>query len=116
MSISDWQSKLEAQSVTILDSQTTSSAVDLYGTNVVGIIVPSGFDGATITFKGSTSIDGTFYDLFNSNDVQLTVNVTAGRMYQFNSADLAAIQYIKLVSDSAQSGDTALTLITRSLS
>ena len=53
--------------VTIANAATTSDAIETGGMNLVGIIFPPAFTGATITFTGS--VDGTNY---------LTMKDTAG--------------------------------------
>lgn len=100
---------------TISSGQTVSDEMELRGTYLVAMILPSTFDGTTMTFKGS--IDGTnFFDMYNAGGVQMTSTVAASRWIPFSPQDFAGCNFIKLVAGTAQSTtDTLIQLITRPL-
>ena len=98
---------------TILDSATESAAIDLSGTTLTSIAFPSTFDGATVTLKAASAAAGTFVDVYAANGLQLTINASASQIVVIEPAKVAGLQYIKLVADTAQTGDSTLTLMTR---
>lgn len=98
---------------TIADSATESGAVDLSGTTLSAITFPSTFDGADITLKAATTASGTFVDVYDANGLQVTLSGAPSRIVAVEPAKLAGLQYIKLVADTAQTGDTTFTIITR---
>lgn len=97
--------------VTIADGATESSAADLQGTSLVGMVIPAAFDGASMTFKVSS--DGTTYQTFkNLAGTTATAVVAASNSYGIVPADFAGWRFIKLVADTAQTGATVITLQT----
>ena len=121
--------------VTIPVGQTISSAVDIQGANICGIILPEGLTAANIQFGLSDSKDGD-YILATANDTssppiekvfQITIpsvltapttipasQLAAGRWFPVKPSDFAGAQYIKLLADTAQLTNPAIfTLITR---
>lgn len=101
--------------VTIGDGETISSAVDIFGTSVVGVIVPAGFAGTEITFLAATTESGNYYAVKNSSDSAVTLTCQADAYYVFYPSDLAGVRYLKLVAGTTQTEDVILTLITRPL-
>jgi hypothetical protein len=100
--------------VTIASSGTTSGAIDLQGLGLVGIIMPAAFTGTTISFQLSND-NTTFYDVYNTDNVQLKVTVTQGRAYLLTPGDLIGVRYLKIKSGSTESGSRTITLLTRTL-
>ncbi len=100
---------------TVAATGTTSGAVDLSGTDLVGIFVPSTFDGTTITITASTAIDGTFVAVQDGDGSTFTLTTTASRYVPVkNLALISGLRYIKLVAGSTQNTtDTVFTLALR---
>lgn len=100
---------------TVAVSGTTSGAVDLSGTDIVGIFVPSTFDGTSITFTASTTIDGTYVAVQDGDGSTFSLTTTASRYVPVkNLALISGLRYIKIVTGSSQtSTDTVFTLATR---
>lgn len=110
----------ETKSAIIADSGTTSAEVDLspYGHTLVGIIVPSTWTTASISFTASHRSGGTFYPVYNAAGAALaTGSITGGTAVwiALDPADFAGIRFIKLVASASQSGGDTLTLITRAV-
>lgn len=104
------------KTVTISDTEATSDAVDLGGNTLVGITIPTGFDGTAITFSVATSIDGTYRSWYKDGSA-LSKTVTANIATALDPADFAGVRYLKIVSGTNQSsGDVTLTLHTRPVS
>ncbi len=99
---------------TVASSGTTSEAIDLAGTDLVGIFVPSTFDGTTITLQASTAIDGTFVEVQDGEGSALTITTAASKFAPIpNLATIAGIRYLKLVTGTSQS--TTSTVFTLAL-
>lgn len=101
---------------TILDGETESNPVNLFGTSLLAIMTDSNLSGTSFTFKASNAIDGTYLELRNMlNGEPLTAIMSDSGFHATSPIDFAAVQFLKIVSNTTQSGDTDLTLITRGL-
>ncbi len=107
----------QTATITIATSTTVSAAVDLYGTQLVGIFVPSTFDGTGITISASTAIDGTYVDVQtdHTSATAYPITTTASRYIPLdNLAIPEGLRYIKLTTGSAQTTtNTIFTLATK---
>lgn len=93
-------------SLTIASSGTTSSACEVGGFALLGLVMPGTFTGTTITF--TVSHDGTTYQaLYDDTNTQVSMTVAASRSYQLPLA-LAAWPYFKIVSGSSEGGARTL--------
>ena len=99
---------------TIASGQTESSPIDVYGTTLKTIFLPSAFDGTSITFQ--VSYDGTtYYDYYNVDNQAVTVTCSANRAYGWLANDFYSIRFLKLVSNATESADRIITLILGSI-
>ena len=115
----DFQSKLcydKTATITIADSTTVSNAVDLNGTKLVGIFVPSTFDGTAFTFTACDTVGGTYLavQIDHTSSAAYTVTTTASRYVPLANLDIpAGLRFIKIVTSSAQTTtNTIFTLAT----
>ena len=117
MSSRDFAPKINSDlSVTIAVGQTVSSAVDLYGTALVGFITDANLTGTALTLQGSDSLTGTYKPIaLLSTGVNIAGVVTINNYYILETTiDLSAVRFLKIVSGSAQSTNpTTITLITK---
>lgn len=86
---------------TVASGQTDSAQVDLAGLSNLGVLVPSTFDGTTISFKVSNAAAGTDYPLYDITNTLVSMTVTAGRAYDL-PGELMVWRYVKIVCGSAQ--------------
>lgn len=97
---------------TVADSGTVSTAVDIGGYRYVGVVVPAGFEGTTITFQ--VSADGTTYvplEVAAGTAVSFTTNASSG----FSLGDeIRPWAYMKLVCGTAQTGAAVFQLSLKS--
>ena len=100
-------------STIIVDNETESDAIDLSGTTLVAIAFPAEFDGTKLTLKAAQTSDAAYVNVHESNGLALTIAGTASQIVTIEPAKLAGLQYIKLVADNAQAGDSIFTLMTR---
>jgi hypothetical protein len=99
---------------TIANGQTVSSAVDLGGTTLCGLMMPAAFTGVALTFQGS--IDGTNFAIVKGSDGNdLSLTVAAARYVKLNPVDFYGLRHLKLVSGSAEAAARDITLASRPL-
>ena len=105
--------------IVIATSTTVSPAVDLYGTQLVGIFVPSTFDGTGITISASATIDGTFVAVQtdHTSSTAYPITTTASRYIPLgNLAIPTGLRFIKLTTGTVQATtDTVFTLATKAM-
>ena len=101
---------------TIAVSGTTSNALDIKNWTPVGMVLPSSFDGTTITFTASDSEGGTYVPVYDKTGTQISYTVAASRAIKIVPEDLAGFEFIKLVAGSSQTTtDTEITLVLKAL-
>lgn len=103
--------------LTVADSATTSGAFIASGEVTFGLVVPSGFDGTTITFTVSADdpahvaeADATYQALYNASNVQVSMTLAASRSYDL-PAELSAWPRWKIVTGTAQTNATVFTVV-----
>ena len=102
---------------TIATGAAQSAAVDLSGFTLVGMHIPSNFDGTTITVQVSPTLGGTYQNAqaASSASTVYTITVAAGQYVPIeNIAIVAGWQYIKLTAGTTQTTtDTIIPLAVR---
>lgn len=93
------------ETLTILVGQSESEAINIHGTNLASLRIPSDITGDYIHFLVSDSINGT-YEVLQTNvpktDVtdpikfNVGINVDGGGSFAFGAADLSAWQFLKI--------------------
>jgi hypothetical protein len=96
--------------VEIESGSDTSPAFAYGGGFPRGLVMPSAFDGATISFLGSNERDGTFVPVYDDAGAQVSVAVAAGRYIALNKSSLMGIPWIKIMAASSQSAKRSLFL------
>jgi len=106
-------------SATISSGGNLSGAIDLNGLSLVAIIMPSAFDGTTLTFQASHN--GTnWFELHDAAGNAITVTVGANRYIQLDWQRFLGIRYIRIRSGTAsspvnQTAARTLHLVTRAI-
>lgn len=107
--------KYEANVVTpiavVLEAgETQTEAINIYGTTIVGLIVPTGMDNTEISF--SVSVDGVnFYELRDENNTVIGIIIDASAAaYSIDPPNLYPWRFVKLVVDLAESEDKNFTV------
>lgn len=102
---------------TIGTGTSVSGAVDVHGTNLVGIIAPAGWDAAALTMQ--VSVDGsTWFDLFDTSGAEVSIVVTAGKFIGIPATALSGLDFVRLRSGTTaaavnQTADRAFTLVSK---
>lgn len=106
--------------IDISTSTTVSNAVDLYGTTLMGVFIPSTFDGTTFTISVATTLDGTYYPVQSATTASTpwTATVAASQYVPIvisgNNNPTMGWRYLKITAGTEQeTTDTVLTLATK---
>ncbi len=115
----DYQPRLNydlAATINIALSSTTSGAVDLHGTQLVGLFVPSGFTGTQLTFAIASTPGGVYIpvDIDNTSANPYIVTTAGGKYAPITNPDVfRGARYIEVLSSSNQTSSVILNLATR---
>lgn len=80
---------------------------------LVGLIIPTTWNGATLTFEAATSKSGTYFPVRQPDNVGALVTIagTAGTYVPFIVTEMLGLQYFRLVSNVAAVSTTIFTLV-----
>jgi hypothetical protein len=81
--------------VTIASGQSLSPAAQVGEKEIVGVIIPSSWTAANLTFQGSIDDGATFNNVFDSAGTELTITVGASRYIVFTESLLTAFKGIR---------------------
>lgn len=106
-------SKIKTFILTILDSNDISDSLDLQTHLIVGILVPTTFSGGEISFQ--ISYDGiNFEPVFDTaNNLVKISTPSLPRFYGIVPQDFTYLGNFRIKSDTAQTGDSEITIVTR---
>jgi hypothetical protein len=97
------------EDVAIANGTTTSDAIRTAGFAIFGLVMPTAFTGASISF--TVSHDGTTYQaLYDTTNTLVSLTVSASRSYDLPTA-LAAWSYFKIVSASSEGAARTLYVV-----
>ena len=98
----------------ILDTEATSEGIEINGALLVAVSTDAAYDGTSLQVQASA--DGvTFQDLYDDDGNLVTIVTDADRWTRVLPQEFAGLDWIRFVSDAAQSGaDTTLGLKIRS--
>jgi len=99
--------------VTIANNTNQSTSVDLSGLCLVGIHVPTGFDGTALTFQ--TSLDDATYVDVNVNGTAYQITVAAAKYEVVDYTKFLGVRFLKITSGTTQSPAAVLTLAARNI-
>lgn len=90
--------------LTVANGATVSGAADLAGYSIINIVVPSTFDGTSISFQ--VSADATTYQaLYDANNILVSMTVGVSKTYA-PWGELQGHRAIKIVTATSQTGAT----------
>jgi len=100
--ISDW----DATALTIPNASSLSSSMVLAGRTMVGLMAPVAWTAASICFDVSACAGGTFFPLYNDDNVIFTLKMSASRAYGASAfGRLGRFYGMRIRSGSAVAGD-----------
>lgn len=99
-----------ALSSSIANGATKSGIINLNGFTLCGILLPAAFTGTALTFEAS--VDGTnFFTLkTTTSGTSLSYTVAQGNFYAIDPKDFYGVNWLKIVSGSAEGGARTLKL------
>ena len=107
------------RTVSIASGESLSGAIYLGGIRLFGLVMPSTWTTANLTFQ--VSVDGTTYqNLYDGDGTEVQVTTAAGYTHTLDPALFAAIPFVKVRSGTSgtpvnQGGDRTIGLILRSV-
>jgi len=104
--------------VTIANGESLSAAANLDRLALVGIVMPSGWTAADLTFQACETYDGTYVDIYDTGGNEVTVTTAASRWIAIAPQDFLSARFLKVRSGGAgaavnQAADRTITLILR---
>ena len=100
---------------TISNGGTTSNVITLTSQILVGLVIPSTYDGGNITLQGCATSNGTFVDIYDSNGNICTITIGgANRIVSLTSIFLqsvANVPYLKLKASNTVAADRNITIL-----
>jgi hypothetical protein len=112
--VSDFPSKIRTTNAVIALSGTISAAVDLAGTGLVAIQLPSVMTGTAISFQGSA--DGVTYGAIHDGaGAAVSITTAANLVVVVPSSITNGTRWIKLVSGSTEAAERTIKLITKAI-
>ena len=93
----------------IASGATTSSEIDLSGTTICGIYIPSAFTGTGLTFSASTVSGGTFVSIRDGAGNAISKTIAAGQY----PTDFVGVRFLQIVSNATEAAARTLTLAAR---
>jgi hypothetical protein len=108
---SNFQNTREFAELTIANGGTTSTAYELGGTHLIGVLIPSAFTGNKLIIEGS--IDGiNFYQLYGSTSgTAKEIKVAVNRFIEIENNYDNPFNFIRLVSASVETGERKIKII-----
>lgn len=97
--------------------ETTSNAVEVFGTTLLAFITDANLTATSFTFLVSDAIDGTFVPLKDmSSGTSLQASASTSSQYATQPSDFASVQFIKFVANTNQlTNPSVITLVTRTI-
>lgn len=110
-------SKTFIKEVTIASSGTTSDAVEITRSEVVGIRFPATLTGTAVSFLTSESYDGTYIPLYDDAGNLFTVTPTGAlAIASLNPAEVVGLlNYVKIVSNATEGAARTLAIVYKEL-
>ncbi len=97
---------------TILNGNHISEIVDTKNTSLMGLTLPSNFNGDRLAFQVSTNATD-FFNLKDKNNNNIVIDISKSSSFSFGRDDFLAWNYIKIISDKDQKSDVTIDLQTR---
>jgi len=112
--------RTEIETVTIAEAASLSSAADLMGSVLVGIVMPAAWTAANLTFQASAN--GTIYNnLYDDSGNEVGATAAVDRFIAFDSnANFQGVRWVKVRSGTSgaavtQAAIRTLTLVARAI-
>lgn len=99
----------------LVNGSTTSTAADISGMTLVGVITPASLVSTSLTFAAATTATGTYVAVKDTLNSAITVTCdSSAAYYALDPADFAGVRHLKIEMGSSETNKT-LTLVLRPL-
>jgi hypothetical protein len=91
------------RTVIIPNNESLSGVVGLLGYALAGIVMPSSWTAADLTFRVANAYEGTYYDLYDDNGIEVVAKVAASHAIgvKRHKDTIAPFLYLKVRSGTA---------------
>lgn len=104
-----------AHTATIANAGTASNVVNLDGGTLVGLEIPAGMEGTTLTLKASSVSAAAVAAVADSDGNALTITITSAAAFiALNPVATHAFRWVQVIA-SAQTGPAAIGLVVRDM-
>lgn len=94
-----------SQEAAIADGDTESAVISCGGFSLCGVKLPADFTGTALTFLMSEASDGDFVPVNGIDGDPIEYTVAQGNYYAIDPKDFQGINFLKLVSGTAEDAD-----------
>lgn len=110
--------------VTVANGASLSNTIKLEGRALSGILIPSAWTTANLTFQGAVEDDSdasaTYFNLYDAAGIEMQVVAAASRLVILDPVDFASIRWLKVRSGTSgsavnQGADRDIYLMARNL-
>lgn len=106
---------IEHHTAVIAASGTASSEIPANGLLITGIFFPPAFTGTSVTFEAAVRSGGPFYAMVDGAGSSLSRTISAGAYLPLDPALFAGVNFLRVVSGSAEGATRHLLLSVRTL-
>lgn len=89
------------KTVTIATGASQSNYIECGNLTLVKLLIPSNFDGSSVTFQHATEAGGTYLNVEDGGSA-LTVNVTAGTTAILDIPKMTGLEFLKITASTNQ--------------
>ncbi len=101
---------------TIANGQSASAEIDLAGTTLCGLIIPSAITGTAFAIQMADASGGTFIAVQDGSGSDVSIAVAASKYIPINNlAVTAGLRFIKIVSNGTEAAQRSIKLVTRAV-
>lgn len=103
--------------VTIADTQTTSTQINLEGRTIEAIVIPASFEGTSMTFQAALpSARGgdaalSWINVVDATGAAYTITVASSTYIILDRYALSGCRHLRLVAGTAQTGTATVTVV-----
>ena len=89
-----------------------SPVVDLFGTAIIGLIIPEGCVSSEIDYYSSPDGSEPPLQMFSDSGIALQSTIGANRIVMINHFDLAGVRYMAVLHNEVEASDRTIRLFT----
>lgn len=95
--------------VTIASGETESSPITTSGMSLCGLFLPAAFTGVKVTFEAALTVGGAYQPVVDKTGAPISYTVAQGDYVAVDPSDFYGIQFLKIVSGTAEAAARSIT-------